>query len=105
MVSTFDVCYLLAMLLFPIRNVHRQFWPGAERYSVVWIRDRACWAVLDWKRATSCTMFHGEKTGLLKKISTYSFGRSSSFVSRDLFDCALDLDEIDVLISQFDYTC
>jgi hypothetical protein len=50
-------------------------------------------------------MFHGEKTVLLKEISTYSFGRSSSFVSRDLFDCALDLDEIDVLISQFDYTC
>jgi hypothetical protein len=41
---------------------------------------------------------------LLKEIFTYGFGCSSSFVSRDLFDCALDLNEVDVLISQLDYT-
>lgn len=31
---------------------------------------------------------------------TYCFGGSSCFVQCDFFDCALDLDEVDILVSQ-----
>jgi hypothetical protein len=34
---------------------------------------------------------------------TYSFSSSSRFVSGDFLDCALDLDQVDVLVPQLDY--
>jgi hypothetical protein len=37
------------------------------------------------------------------EIETYNFGSSSRLVCCDFFDCALDLDEVDIFVAELDH--
>jgi hypothetical protein len=52
---------------------------------------------LTWRFAYQLTCYVGSRH------DTYGFGGPSRFVGSHVFDCALDFDEVDVLVAEGDY--